>query len=79
MRTIKTVDFKKEMEFVAKLEKSNAWFRNLHKFAFHLTPETALLPASQRVQHIDLELEDILDSKVKAAARESFIIYHFTF
>lgn len=38
MRAIKNVDFKKELEFVAKLEKSNTWFRNFHKFAFHLTP-----------------------------------------
>lgn len=38
MRAIKSVDFKKELDFVAKLEKSNTWFRNFQKFAFHLTP-----------------------------------------
>lgn len=59
------MNFRKEMEIIRIMVKSNQWLRKLHRFVFNLKIEVVNSePVVSTINEIDLEVEEILEAKV---------------
>lgn len=58
------INFRKEIEIIRIMGKSNQWLRKLHRFVFNLNIEIVNLePVVSTNNEIDLEVEEILEAK----------------